>query len=234
MYTRVSFGPRLTPMIKTLILVCAGVWLVQLVSPGRDMEVIFGLSSMAVFTKGFIWQPLTYIFLHGGFWHLAINMFVLWMFGADLEAAWGRREFLRFFLITGVGGGICSMAFDPFGWVPTIGASGSVYGVLIAFGMLYPNRTVLLYFLFPIKVKYFVAFMVALVFFSSLSDSGGMINNFAHFGGMLAAFLYLRGWLSPGGIRQSIHRAKIRRMRSRFQVHEPQTKKRREDDFWIN
>ncbi len=154
----------MTPMVKYLVIACAGAFLLQSLGDNRAMIQIFGLTPAAVLSKLFVWQIVTYLFLHGGFGHLFWNMFPLWMFGSELERYWGGKEFLRFFLITGIGAGLLSIAVQPFSPVPTIGASGAVYGVLMAYGLMFPERMVYLYFLFPVKVKYFVAFLGIVTF----------------------------------------------------------------------
>jgi membrane associated rhomboid family serine protease len=143
---------------------------------------------------------------------------------------------LRFFLVTGIGAGLLSIAFQPFSLIPTIGASGAVYGVLMAYGLMFPERMVYLYFLFPVKVKYFVSFLGIVTFISALSSPGGPIAHMAHLGGMVFAFLYLKGVLSVSGMRQSYHRWKLQRMRAKFKVYDSQRRKeeKKEDDFWIN
>jgi membrane associated rhomboid family serine protease len=186
-----------------------------------------------VFTSLAVWQFVTYLFLHGGFWHVFWNMFALWMFGSDLERHWGSRQFLKFYLVAGVGAGVLSVILAPTSTVPTIGASGSIYGILLAYGMMFPNRLVYLYFLFPVKVKYFVAVLGALAFFSALGSPGSTVAHVAHLGGMIFGFLYLKGWLSISGARQSYHRWRVNRMRERFRVYENERRKK-EDDFWIN
>ncbi len=199
------------------------------------MNQIFGLVPALVLGKFFVWQLITYIFLHGGPFHLLVNMFALWMFGCELERYLGRREFLRFFFITGIGAGMLSLLFDPYSALPTVGASGSIYGILMAFGMMFPERIVYLFpFPIPIRVKYFVAFLAAIALISALSSPGSTIAHMAHLGGMLFAFLYLKGWLSLPNLRQSYHRRKIRRMRERFRVYEVDRRKKKEEDFWIN
>lgn len=228
----VTMGPNVTTMVKYLVIACAVTFVLQF-GAGAEMTLIFGLTPFAVLEKLFVWQFFTYLFLHGDFWHLFFNMFALWMFGCELERYWGSREFLRFFLVTGVGAGVLSILFDPLGQTPTIGASGSIYGILMAYGMMFPDRQVYLYFLFPIKVKYFVAFLGAIAFFSALGTSGSTIAHVAHLGGMVFAFLYLKGWLSWSGMRQSSHRWRIKRMRERFKVYEKKPPSRK-DDFWIH
>jgi membrane associated rhomboid family serine protease len=138
------------------------------------------------------WQLFTYLFMHGGFWHLFLNMFALWMFGMELENIWGSKKFLLYYLMCGVGAGLAQILISPLFsklLVPTVGASGSVFGVLVAFGMLFPNREIFLYFLFPIKAKYFVIIymIIALV---SLGDNS-LVAHAAHLGGGLIGFIYL-------------------------------------------
>ncbi|MDA2936878.1 rhomboid family intramembrane serine protease [Acidobacteria bacterium AH-259-A15] len=229
----VTMGPTLTPMVKKLVIVSAATFLLQGLGAYEEMLEYFGLIPYLVLSKLHLWRIGTYLFLHGGFWHLFWNMFALWMFGCELERYWGSREFLRFFLITGIGAGLLSILFQPFSLVPTIGASGAIYGILMAYGMMFPERLVYLYFLFPVKVKYFVGFLGAITFFSAFSSPGGPIAHMAHVGGMVFAFLYLKGWLSISGIRQAYYRWRLRRMRRRFKVYDSEERKR-EDDFWIN
>ncbi|MFQ5930450.1 MAG: rhomboid family intramembrane serine protease, partial [Acidobacteriota bacterium] len=218
-------------MVKYLVIGCAAAFLLQGLGAYEEMIEYFGLVPYLVLGKLHLWRIGTYLFLHAGFWHLFWNMFPLWMFGCELERYWGSREFLRFFLITGMGAGVLSILFQPFSLVPTIGASGAIYGVLMAYGIMFPERLVYLYFLFPVKVKYFVAVLGALTFFSAFSSPGSPIAHMAHLGGMVFAFLYLKGWLSVSGIRQAYYRWRLKRMRQRFKVYDSEERKR-EDDFW--
>jgi membrane associated rhomboid family serine protease len=157
-----------------------------------DFADIFGLVPRLVWSKFFLWQLITYMFLHGGFWHILMNMFVLWMFGSDLERDWGSREFLKYYFLCGVGAGVFNVIFQPNSLIPIVGASGAIYGLLVAFAIMYPNRTVYLYFLFPVQVKYLVIFLAALEFFLSMTSSQSTVAHFAHLGGMLVGFLYLK------------------------------------------
>lgn len=229
-------GPTMTPMVKYLVIACAGAFLLQSLGDSRAMVQIFGLTPAAVLSKLFVWQIVTYLFLHGGFGHLFWNMIPLWMFGSELERYWGGKEFLRFFLITGMGAGLLSIAVQPFSPVPTIGASGAVYGILMAYGLMFPERMIYLYFLFPVKVKYFVTFLGVVTFYSALSSPGGPIAHMAHLGGMVFGFLYMKGLLSPSVVRQSYQRWKLQRMRKKFKVYDSQRREQKEkkDDFWIN
>lgn len=238
--TQVTLGPRISPMVKYLIIANAAVFLWQtLASLVGSYEIvrIFGLTPYLVIARLFFWQLGTYLFLHGDFLHILFNMFALWMFGSELERYWGSSEFLKFYFVTGVGAGVFSILFHPFSTIPTIGASGAIYGILMAYGMMFPNRYVYLYFLVPVKVKYFVAVLGLIAFLSALSTAQSPVDNFAHLGGMLIAFLYLKGLLSLSSIRQSYYRWKLKRMRSRFEVHEgrrSQPRRNRDDDYWIN
>lgn len=177
------------PMIQTLVILNVVVFLLQQVASNK-LTYYLGLVPN-LFWHGYVWQIVTYMFLHGGFWHIFFNMFVLWMFGRVLEEVWGPKKFLIYYMITGVGAGLVNalvMAGSP---VPTIGASGAVYGILLAFGMMFPNQPIYLYFLFPVKAKYFVAVMIAIELFSGLNPNSH-IAHFAHLGGMLFGFVYLK------------------------------------------
>ena len=229
----VTIGPTLTPIVKYLVIANAVAFLWSSLA-GAEIIAILGLTPALFLGKLFLWQGATYLFLHGGFFHLFWNMLVLWMFGAELERYLGGRRFLHFYFVTGVGAGLLSVAVSPFSPIPIIGASGAVYGILMAYGMLFPERYVYLYFLFPVKVKYFVAVVGLLAFFSSLNASGGTIAHTAHLGGMVFAFLFLKGWLSPGRIRQSYFRWRMQRLRRRFKVYEGEKKPSPRDDYWIN
>ncbi len=187
------------PMIQTLILMNIGVFLLQQIA-GRQMTYYFGLVPQ-LFWHGYIWQVVTYMFLHGGFWHIFFNMFVFWMFGRILEDVWGPKKFLVYYMITGIGAGLINAAIMPGSPIPTIGASGAVYGILLAFGMLFPNQMIYLYFFFPIKAKYFVIIMFAIELFSGLNPNS-QVAHFAHLGGMLFGFVYLKWGDWTRGIRR--------------------------------
>ena len=156
-----SFKPKFfTEAIKILIWINVGLFLLKLISQSQiDLARIFGLSSNTVWPM--IWQPVTYMFIHGDFFHVLINMFVLWMFGSEMESIWGRKQFLRYYFITGIGSGLVWLLFNlGQSYAVLIGASGAIYGILLAYGMMFPNRTVYLYFMIPIKVKWFVIFFL--------------------------------------------------------------------------
>lgn len=182
----------LTPGIKWLLIANGAVFLLQILIGGSQLYRYFGLVPRSILNDFAIWQVVTYMFLHGGFFHLLFNMFVLWMFGTDLERQWGTRSFIKFYFLTGIGAGIITFLLTINTAIPTVGASGAIYGVLVAFAMLYPNRLVYLYFLFPIKVKYFVTFLIAMGILAAWRGDQPGIAHFAHLGGALVAYIYLK------------------------------------------
>jgi membrane associated rhomboid family serine protease len=139
------------------------------------------------------WQPLTYMFLHAGFIHLFFNMLALWMFGMELENTWGSRKFLIYYLVCGVGAAIANLLIAPLigQGAPTVGASGAVFGVLIAFGMMFPDRPIYLYFLLPIRAKYFIAVYIGLELFYGVTGTSEGVAHFAHLGGAAVGFMYV-------------------------------------------
>jgi membrane associated rhomboid family serine protease len=190
--TQFTWNPRsFTDAIKVLIIINVGMYFLQIITSSQlDMVKFFGLSTQTIWPL--IWQPITYMFMHDGVWHVVINMFVLWMFGSELETIWGKTEFLKYYFVTGVGAGIIWLLFNIGGSnAILIGASGAVYGILMAYGLMFPNRTVYVYFLFPVKVKWFVLFIGAIAFISSMG-TGSNISHLTHLSGMLIGYLYLR------------------------------------------
>jgi membrane associated rhomboid family serine protease len=148
----------------------------------------------------YLWQLITYQFMHANFTHLLYNMFGLWMFGMEVEHVWGSRRFLGFYLVCGVAAGISQLILAPLlepasvislsgAGIPTVGASGAVYAVLVAFGMMFPDRYIYLYFLLPVKAKYFIFGLIALGVLS-IGDQG-TIANLAHLGGAAAGYVYV-------------------------------------------
>lgn len=187
-----GFGNPWTPAVKVLIIVNAIVFLAQSLA-GFPTPRAFGLVPYQILHKGAFWQLVTYMFLHGGLLHVAFNMFALWMFGSQLERVWGTRRFLRYYFITGIGAGLINVLFNASSLIPTIGASGAIFGLLLAYGVLFPNNLILLYFFIPIKAKYFVILFAALEFFMARSYATDGVAHFAHLGGMAVGFLYLKG-----------------------------------------
>jgi len=190
---QLSYKPSLfTDAIKTLISVNFAIFILQSISSSEIMFFSnFGLVPKLVWSQLKIWQPFTYMFFHGDIWHVLINMFVLWMFGTELERAWGKKNFLRFYFITGVGSGLGTMLFGLQSLVPIVGASGAIYGVLLAYGILFPNRTVYLYGIIPIKSIWFVIGIGVIAFFSSFNNFTN-ISHLTHLFGMVIGYLYLK------------------------------------------
>jgi membrane associated rhomboid family serine protease len=207
---RFSFGYGLTPVIKNLMIVMGVVFLVQqmLRMTSIDLYVHYFLSYFAldpekVWNQYYIWQLFTYIFLHGDFFHILFNLFSLWMFGGELESHWGSRKFLFYFFFCGIGAGIFTVLLSPY---PVIGASGAIYGILLAFGWLFPNRPIYIYFLFPIPAKYMVIIFGLIEFFSSGSEGGG-VAHLTHMGGLVFGFFFM----AYPAIRQKIRREYYKR-----------------------
>ncbi len=190
------------PVIKWLLISNVAIWLLfDVMLPQFTLRgvPIFSVveSLLALWPLGsghfYPWQVVTYMFLHGGFLHIFFNMLALWMFGLELEHLWGSRRFLIFYLLCGVGGGVTNLLVAPLvgQGAPTVGASGAVFGVLLAFGMLFPDRPIYLYFLLPVRAKYFVAFYIAWELFLGVTQTSDGVAHFAHLGGAAVGFLYL-------------------------------------------
>ena len=186
------------PMIKMLLISNGAVFLAMFLLGNYRIGDItlqqFFYQAFALWPIGYgfgIWQLFTYMWIHAGLAHIFFNMLALWMFGMELEHVFGSRKFLIYYLLCGFGGGLANLLIAPlFTTVgPTVGASGAIFGVLLAFGMMFPNRPIYIYFLLPIKAKYFVVMYMALEIFSVGSVDG--IAHFAHLGGALVGFLYL-------------------------------------------
>ncbi len=218
--------------VKWLIISNVAVYLVYFFGSLIKGAPIFGSLVLmpAAVIRGAVWQLVTYLFLHSltSFWHILFNMLTLWMFGAPIEETWGTRRFLQYYFICGIGAGICvvlaNLAFgDPYQRV--IGASGAIYGLLLAYGMLFPNQTVLFSFLFPIKAKYMVMIMGVLAFMASF-QGGSTVSNLAHLGGMLFGFAYMKTQFASGiggSLNLDLPRRwkeyKLHRARKKFKVY---------------
>ncbi len=190
-------GARVPPTVKALMIACTTVYLAEAFGGRRFLIEAFGLIPESV--AGFeLWRLFTYQFLHGSVWHLAMNMFMLWMFGSELEDRWGRTFFLKYYFLCAVGGAIV-YTLVRFGTVtPSVGASGAIYGILMAYAVWFPNREVYLWFMFPIKVRTLVVFLMAIEFIQAIEQTGTGIAHAAHFGGMGFGYLYLKWWQRSG------------------------------------
>ena len=188
-----SYKPALfTDAIKILVSINFGIFLLQTIARTEGMFFpLFGLVPKLVWSEFMLWQPFTYLFFHGSIWHVLINMFVLWMFGSELERLWGKEHFLKFYFVTGVGAGLVTIIFGLNSMTPIVGASGAVYGVLLAYGLTYPNRTVYLYGIIPIKSLWFVIGIGVIAFMSSF-DNISQISHLTHLSGMVIGYLMLK------------------------------------------
>ena len=219
-------GGSVTPAVKFLLIVNIAVFFLQtIVGTALDyrLSIFFGLVPSLVWSDFYIWQLFTYQFLHGGLFHILFNMLALWMFGCDLERRWGSNFFLRYYFVSVVGGGILNTIFLPGQVGPSIGASAGVYGVLLANGLIYPNRTIYFYMLFPIKMKHFVLIIGAIAFYSSIASGHSGIAHLAHLGGMLFGYLYLRsgqlrGFNPWAWCVDYLDRRRLQRLKKRFQI----------------
>jgi len=181
--------------IKTLVIINVAVFFFMvLFRLERVINPLFGLVPVFVWTKAFIWQPFTYMFIHDthGIGHIFWNMFLLWMFGLEIENMWGKKEFLKYYFICGVGSGIITLLFSLNSQIPVVGASGAIYGVLLAFALLFPDRKIYIYFLIPIPAKYLVVIMGTITFFSTINSVGSNVSHLTHLGGLVIGFLYLK------------------------------------------
>lgn len=203
--------PRLSKgAIRTIIMTNVVVFFVVQIFQFQNLfNHVFGLVPRFVWSRGFIWQPLTYLFMHGGFWHIFWNMLILWMFGSEIESHWGKKEFFKYYFLTGVCSGIITMLFNLSSTIPVVGASGAIYGILGAFAILFPERRIYFYFFIPIKAKYFVIFIGIFSFFSSLNPGYSYISHLTHLSGLLIGAIYLKRY---NILRLLLQKTKVRRV----------------------
>ncbi len=226
----IAIGPGgMSPAVKILLIANTAMFVASYVVP--DINRWLGLMPAAVVTQGKIWQPITYMFMHADVFHILFNMLGLWMFGVELERMWGTPFFVRYYAVTGIGAALITVGISllPLPWSDriyesvTIGASGAIYGLLLAYGLSFPNRPIYLYFLFQIPAKYFVMIVGAIAFLSSVSNQPGGISHAAHLGGLVVGYFYLRGrrmlrWNPVAELKYRYLRWKIARMRKKFDV----------------
>lgn len=197
---RFGLGGTITPIVKYLIFTNIGIYVLQEIinkTANGTFDQIFAL--YPDFLQQFmVWQVFTYMFLHGGVFHLFFNMLILWIFGSEVEGTWGSKAFLKYYIICGVGAGIIHILAQIFisqSGAGVVGASGAIYGVLLAFALIDPDReiTFLLFFILPvnIKAKYLVMTLAGLALFAGFFSEDG-VAHFAHLGGMMVGYLYLR------------------------------------------
>jgi membrane associated rhomboid family serine protease len=223
-----SFGPGpLSTALKALIGANVAMFFGQLFFP--QLTDVLALRPAFVVKNLWVWELATYMFLHGGLFHILFNMLALWMFGTELERVWGTRYFLKFYFVTGIGAAMLTVAFsllpleiaDRVYRSATIGASGAVYGLLLAYALYFPDRPIYMYFMFPVPAKIFVMIMGAIAFYASVSDSNGGVANATHLGGLLVAYLYLKSArMNPlSELKYRYLKWKINRVRKKFDVY---------------
>jgi membrane associated rhomboid family serine protease len=223
-----SFGPgRMTPAVRAIVWTNIAVFVVAFLWP--PITIVLGLTPSAVLADAWVWQLVTYMFVHRDLFHILFNMLAVWMFGVELERMWGTRSFLEYYFVTGIGAGLTTMCVSllPYAFAApayygvTIGASGAVYGLLLAYAMRFPDRPL---FFFPIPIpiaaRYFVLILGAIAFLSSLSAASSGIAHAAHLGGLVAGYLYLtRGRGGPlAEVKYRWLKWRMARARRRFDV----------------
>jgi membrane associated rhomboid family serine protease len=237
---QVRFGPPVTPqIIKNLMIANAVVFVAQYMSP----EVVFKFGTVTPEDTWLglqLWRPFTYMWLHGSVMHLAFNMLALWMFGAQLALYWGEQRFLRYYLVCGVGAGVLiatvpmlpvlagwGPVFGPT-WIPTLGASGAVMGVLLAFSFTWPDRTIQLLFPpIPLKAIWLIPFILFFELFSGPSN----VSHLGHLGGVVVGWIYLlKEGKTPGAPNLRALKLRYQRYTMRKKLRSVHDEARRERD----
>ncbi len=228
-----------TPAVKWLLIVTWASSSSLTFSPTGALGALLRPLALTPFQVMFsfaFWQPVTYMFLHStaGFGHILMNMLSLWMFGSVLEQTWGTQRFLKFYFACGLGAALCIIVVNSLagmGARPTVGASGAIYGLLLAFGVLFPRTVVLFMFIFPMQARWMVMIIGAMVFLSSIGEFGGPVSHIAHLGGMLTGLILLRSswmkarassslrWDLSGSLRRAYQEWKFQRAKRKFQVY---------------
>lgn len=185
---RFGFGFNVTLWVKRLLIANTAVFLLTVIVGGTFVYEWFGFSPQHAFTRP--WGAITYMFVHGDGWHLLLNMLVLFFFGPPLEGRWGSSEFIKYYLLCGMGGVCLSFVFAP--GAAIIGASAAVYGIMLAFAWYWPEAPIYVWGIFPVKAKWLVGFFFVLTFLSAFGGAGGGIAHFAHLGGLLTGVGYLK------------------------------------------
>jgi membrane associated rhomboid family serine protease len=240
-YTDVGyqFGPGpWSPAVKFLII--ANVVAFILSEVAREVILALGLRPAAVFGDFALWQPVTYMFLHGDLGHIIFNMLALWMFGTELERTWRTRFFVKYYFVTGVGAALVTLlwSISPMPGSAqlynnvVIGASGAIYGILLAYGMYFPNR-IIYFIVFPIPAKYFVMLIGVIAFYYARAGGGGGVAHVAHLGGLVIGYLYLKGLRARplDELKYRWLRWKLSRARGKFDVYSG-GRRQDDDDSW--
>ena len=225
--TGLRIGPGgISPFIRVIMIACGAMFVLQMLAPGITRTLgLVPSTFFSDFPNG-IFQIVTYMFLHGGFFHLFFNMFALWMFGTEIELTWRTKVFGKFYLLAGVSGALLTLIFNSSQLGPTIGASAAVYGVLVAYWRMFPEREVYLWFLLPVKVKWFVPVFMLIGFIPLLTGTDNGIAHMAHLGGAVFGYIYLKWdwrWTSLG--------KRVKNLRYKRQEAKLQKKRQEADDI---
>jgi membrane associated rhomboid family serine protease len=250
---RISFDFYVTPAVKLLLIANFAVYIFEAL-----LYRFSGLSAYAWLLNWFglvparvvllcVWQPFTYLFLHdiSSIWHILTNMFMLWMFGRELELVWGKNRFLRYYFLTGAGAGLINVAVKTvpailghgFSRVPTIGASGAIFGILVACAILFPDRRVyIIPFPVAISMRTVVIVMTVLTFLGTFGLGDDQISHLCHLGGLAIGYVYLRRGSFLYSLRNSVSDWQQKRNRRRFEVYMGRHRKDppSRPDNWVN
>jgi len=222
-----SFGPGpLTPAVKALLIANGAVFVLTYFVPAIIVQL--GLRPADLFGHFAVWQLVTYMFVHASFSHVFFNMLTLWFIGVELERMWGTVFFTKFYFVSGLGAGFTQVLLGilplPFAgqfyYPSTVGASGAIYGLLLAFALYYPTRPFLVFFIFPVQARYFVMILGGLALMFSFGGGAGVAHT-AHLGGLATGYLYLRGKRINlvSEIQYRYLKWRINRMRRKFDVY---------------
>ncbi|MFC1490603.1 rhomboid family intramembrane serine protease [Candidatus Latescibacterota bacterium] len=219
-----SIGRGLPKAVKALLIANVSIFVLTTIIPVRGWNLIFGLVPALVNHRFMVWQFFSYMFLHGDFGHIFWNMLMLWMFSTELEYNWGSRDFLKYYFICGIGGGLLVWFTATIGFfipdlswlssyvIPTVGASGAIFGVLVAYGLMWPNRMIFVMGILPMKAWHMVLIFGGIDLFKGLSGNAGGIAVFAHVGGGITGYIYLKyGWRIMAHVESIINGFKARK-----------------------
>jgi len=225
----------MTPAVKAIVYTTVAVFLVTFIARAFFGSMvlfdIFGLMPKSVFERLYLWQIATYLFLHdvsGNFTHILFNMLALWMFGVDLERRWGSRGFVKYYAITGVGAGVVTALVSqlPFAATQgiydatTVGASGAIYGLLMAWALLFPDRQILFMFIFPLPARVAAMLMGAMSFMAAAGGVNSSVAEATHLAGFVIGWLYLKGFSRLRlDFSYRLARWRMERVRRKFNVH---------------
>lgn len=226
-YRETFYIGRIPQGVKWLLIINSAVFAVYYLAgrAGQDhLLTLFALTPAAVVRNLYVWQLVTYLFMHGGFAHIIFNMLTLWFFGAQLELDWGTPRFLKYYFYCGLAAGLCVLAVNMAvgdWYTATLGASGAIFGVLVAFAVLYPETPVLFMMLFPMKAKHMVLIFVGIELLTTFGPNTG-VSTVAHLGGAAFGYLYLKRRLPRVPLpdwQGAYHQWKMARAKKKFQVY---------------